>query len=174
MKTPQEIAEEAITADAGVPDRLDEIYSNTYEGVRALIAEAIKADRAQRDTRSEYIDIVLDGPPDHESGRFVEIEDSSGASVKVDEWIERDGGYWALRIRTSPDAGKPEPTHKCGFCGYPFPAEEGDPDGCKYAKCMICGSEDDWEPIEGTSEIFPGTQSALDALCEAAKRGELS
>lgn len=47
---------------------------------------------------TEYIDIIFDGPPSHQSGRFVEVEDESGASVKVGEWIERDDGFWALRI----------------------------------------------------------------------------
>lgn len=45
-----------------------------------------------------YIDIVFDGQPAHESGRFVEVEDPNGASVKAGEWIDRKDGYWALRI----------------------------------------------------------------------------
>ena len=44
------------------------------------------------------IDIVFDGPPGPVAGRFVEVEDDSGASIGVGEWIERDDGYWALRI----------------------------------------------------------------------------
>ena len=47
----------------------------------------------------EYIDFVCDGPPSHESGRFVEVEDPSGASIKAGEWINRGGGLWALRVR---------------------------------------------------------------------------
>ncbi len=47
---------------------------------------------------SDYIDIVFDGPPAHESGRFVEVENKKGASVSVGEWIERADGYWVLRI----------------------------------------------------------------------------
>ena len=45
-----------------------------------------------------YIDVVFDGPPSHESGRFVEVEDPSGASIGVGEWIDRGNGLWALRI----------------------------------------------------------------------------
>ncbi len=52
-----------------------------------------------RDEVNGYIDVVFDGPPDHEAGRFVEVEDPEGASVKVGEWVERDDGYWALRLR---------------------------------------------------------------------------
>lgn len=49
-------------------------------------------------TEGQYIDVVFDGPPGPESGRFVEVEDQSGASVSVGEWIERDDGYWVLRM----------------------------------------------------------------------------
>lgn len=45
-----------------------------------------------------YIDIVFDGPPAHESGRFIEVENPEGASIRVGEWIEREDGFWALRI----------------------------------------------------------------------------
>lgn len=47
-----------------------------------------------------YIDVVFDGPPAAESGRFVEVEDETGASITAGEWIERENGYWALRIAT--------------------------------------------------------------------------
>jgi hypothetical protein len=51
---------------------------------------------------SEYIDVLFDGPPSHESGRFVEVNDDTGASIRAGEWIERDDGLWALRIMTTP------------------------------------------------------------------------
>lgn len=47
---------------------------------------------------TDYIDIIFDGPPSHESGRFVEVENSAGKSINFGEWIERPDGYWALRI----------------------------------------------------------------------------
>ncbi len=46
------------------------------------------------------IDIVFDGPPGHIAGRFVEVENQDGHSISVGEWIERDDGYWVLRIET--------------------------------------------------------------------------
>jgi len=46
----------------------------------------------------DYIDIVFDGPPAPESGRFIEVEDASGASISVGQWVQRPDGYWALRI----------------------------------------------------------------------------
>ncbi len=46
----------------------------------------------------QYVDVVFDGPPGPESGRFVEVEDSKGASVNFGEWVLRDDGFWVLRI----------------------------------------------------------------------------
>ncbi len=42
------------------------------------------------------LDIRFDGPPGHQSGRFVEVE-IDGAGVGVGEWVE-DGSDWLLRI----------------------------------------------------------------------------
>jgi len=46
----------------------------------------------------ETIDIVFDGPPGPEAGRFVEVENMEGESIKVGEWVKREDGYWVLRI----------------------------------------------------------------------------
>jgi hypothetical protein len=46
----------------------------------------------------DYIDIVFDGPPSHEAPRFVEVENSAGASINVGEWLQRPDGYWVLRL----------------------------------------------------------------------------
>ena len=43
------------------------------------------------------IDIVFDGPPGPESGRFVEVE-RDGTSISIGEWVHREDGYWVLRI----------------------------------------------------------------------------
>jgi hypothetical protein len=45
-----------------------------------------------------HIDIVFDGPPDHDGGRLVEIEDAVGASVVIRTWLKRADGCWVLRI----------------------------------------------------------------------------
>jgi hypothetical protein len=45
-----------------------------------------------------HTDIVFDGPPSHISGRFIEVEDAAGKSIKFGEWVERDDGNWVLRI----------------------------------------------------------------------------
>jgi hypothetical protein len=49
----------------------------------------------------QYVDIVFDGPPGHHSGRFVEVENSDGMSIKFGEWIQRPDGYWVLRLKPS-------------------------------------------------------------------------
>ncbi len=46
----------------------------------------------------EEIHIIFDGPPSHESGRFVEVEDGHGKSINTGEWRERPDGLWALVI----------------------------------------------------------------------------
>lgn len=43
--------------------------------------------------------IVFDGPPSHESGRFVECETPDGRGVAAGEWVERDDGLWALVVQ---------------------------------------------------------------------------
>ena len=47
---------------------------------------------------AETIAIVFDGPPANESGRFIEVEDSSGASIAAGDWHDRGDGTWELRI----------------------------------------------------------------------------
>ena len=41
--------------------------------------------------------IVFDGPPSHESGRFVEVETADGNGMNVGRWEQR-GNYWHLII----------------------------------------------------------------------------
>lgn len=51
---------------------------------------------------SRFVDIVFDGPPSHESGRFVEVESPPGTSIRFGEWLQRDDGYWVLRFAAPP------------------------------------------------------------------------
>lgn len=65
------------------------------------------------------INIVFDGPPDHEGPRFIEVENDHGQSIRIGEWaaLKREGfedaGYWRLRItlaelvQLSSDGGLP-------------------------------------------------------------------
>ena len=61
------------------------------------ILETLSATTGQNEGENEYIDIVFDGPPSHESGRFIEVENSYRRSINFGEWVDR-GDYWALRI----------------------------------------------------------------------------
>ena len=47
---------------------------------------------------TKTVDIVFDGPPGPTCGRFVEVEDTTSASIRVGRWVERDDGYWVLRL----------------------------------------------------------------------------
>ena len=49
--------------------------------------------------------VILDGPPSHESGRFVEVEDASGKSVCVGV-EQRPDGLWALGPFRSVEIGR--------------------------------------------------------------------
>lgn len=64
---------------------------SSQAGLQALIHH-----RAQRETKKVHI--VFDGPPAHESGRFIETETPDGKSIRLGHWIKRDDGYWALEI----------------------------------------------------------------------------
>ena len=53
------------------------------------------------------IRVVFDGPPSHESGRFVEVEDTEGHGLSVGEWIELKDGLWALEFTVIAHGSKP-------------------------------------------------------------------
>lgn len=47
---------------------------------------------------TKHIDIVFDGPPGPEAGRFVEVENDQGRSIRFGKWVQRPDGYWVLRF----------------------------------------------------------------------------
>ena len=49
--------------------------------------------------KQETIHILFDGPPGPQSGRFVEVENDAGASIRVGKWIAREDGLWDLAIK---------------------------------------------------------------------------
>ena len=79
---------------------LDQGLSFTPDDKKAIKRILRWADPATG-TMEGAIDVVFDGPPSAESGRFVECEDLQGNSIKVGQWIEREDGFWALRISPS-------------------------------------------------------------------------
>lgn len=72
--------------------------------------------------------IVFDGPPGHESGRFIECETPDGQSVSIGEWHERADGWWELRVPLSPA----EPVLVLGV-----EDETATPVG-RFERCPIC------------------------------------
>ncbi|QLF84131.1 hypothetical protein KNV15_gp86 [Gordonia phage Jambalaya] len=52
-----------------------------------------------REEVGTYVDVMFDGPPGPESGRFIEVENQHRASIRFGEWVEFSDGRWALRIR---------------------------------------------------------------------------
>ena len=67
-----------------------------------VLLKALKAYAAQEWVEQrEAINIIFDGPPSHEAGRFVEVETDDGKSINVGEWIQQPGRYWALRIASA-------------------------------------------------------------------------
>lgn len=48
--------------------------------------------------KTQFIDVVFDGPPGPVAGRFVELENDQRRSIICGDWVYRDDGYWVLRI----------------------------------------------------------------------------
>lgn len=70
------------------------------------------------------INIVFDGPPANQSGRFIEVEDENGRSISVGTWRDRGDGTWALVIE-QPDMDWnqyatlcPHGSILCAPCGF--------------------------------------------------------
>lgn len=82
------------TPTAGAPLRT--FSPAERERISAQMARILGVPNAP--AQESYVDIVFDGPPSHESGRFVEVENEAGESIRFGKWIERPDGYWALRI----------------------------------------------------------------------------
>lgn len=76
-----------------VIDELRESYRVAADYSGAFNDAAPTAPSVQRS-----LHIVFDGPPSPDSGRFVEVEDASGRSVRIGAWRERADGLWELVI----------------------------------------------------------------------------
>lgn len=48
--------------------------------------------------------IVFDGPPGPVGSRFIDIENKSGASLSVGDWVQREDGKWALVVTVADSA----------------------------------------------------------------------
>ena len=101
--------------DIGIPfdewAEFEAVWKRLEGKLRNLLYQEWKqAAREQGDDKPEAINIVFDGPPGPEPGRFVEVETDSGKSINVGEWIQ-DGDFWNLRITKLPEqpADTPQP-----------------------------------------------------------------
>ena len=92
----EELIEEAAKA---IARSRGDFLDGEQDRISARAALAV-FEKAQAPT-TNYVDIVFDGPPEADAGQFVEVEDATGASVKFGEWVEREDGYWVLRIPAS-------------------------------------------------------------------------
>ncbi len=52
------------------------------------------------------LQIIFDGPPGPESGRFVEVEDENGHGVNAGDWQEEPNGPWALVLKPCPECAE--------------------------------------------------------------------
>lgn len=97
----REVVREAIRVElepnAATPTRC-RTFANAIATRAAKELAGAVVSAAQRELQEWAIDVVFDGPPGPEAGRFVEVEDLSGKSVGVGQWIDRGNGLWALRI----------------------------------------------------------------------------
>lgn len=55
--------------------------------------------KQEEERTMKHIDVVFDGPPGPIAGRFVEVEDDTGQSIRFGKWVERPDGYWVIRIQ---------------------------------------------------------------------------
>ena len=89
-----------IDQDAGWDFR-DHPWAPRMKGPLHLCGACIEEVVSIINNISKPINILFDGPPGHDSGRFVEVETDDGRSINVGEWIQR-GNYWVLRIPALP------------------------------------------------------------------------
>ncbi|QNJ58378.1 hypothetical protein J1763_gp57 [Gordonia phage YorkOnyx] len=114
----------AVATAAAILDLADAIRESNEPAVTNVDATEPDA--------STYVDVMFDGPPGPESGRFIEVENQHRASIRFGEWVEFPDGRWALRIHRSDverikpdvfdddddsDVGPPEPTCDAEGCG---------------------------------------------------------
>lgn len=101
--TRERIAARILADDGAGRTELDELAA-LYGGTAAAEAEPTTSAASVGPVAPppleplEAINIVFDGPPDHQAGRFVEVETDEGRSIGVGQWVERADGLWSLRI----------------------------------------------------------------------------
>jgi hypothetical protein len=77
----------------GHNDTVEGTFGDPQECAEEIVAELV-AEAPQAKLRE--VSAIFDGPPGPEAGRFVEVEDREGRSLRLGTWRELDGGLWAL------------------------------------------------------------------------------
>jgi hypothetical protein len=117
--------------------------------------------------------VVFDGPPSHDSGRFVELEDAKGRGVGgVAEWKQREDGYWTLGpFRAGADS---DAAIVLAALYAPFSTSDGSDDP---VRASALGSFRSWLVmtdldlrVEASTGIGGGVLQAADDLLTAADR----
>lgn len=104
---PRESTRDAAARVAGEVSQLKASWQLEHDLLTAAEAALTQSHKEIEHLKnpSAFLDVVFDGPPSHDSGRFVEVEDPQGKSVNAGEWIDRKDGLWALRIPMDRPAG---------------------------------------------------------------------
>lgn len=111
LATALRASKETLRAHADNPSR-DLLASALGIVEVALARDAISAPPAGQ--VKQEIRIVFDGPPGHEAGRFVEVEDAEGRSIGASRW-EQKGDLWHLVIAATPPADLTQhPAYRAG------------------------------------------------------------
>lgn len=78
--------------------------------VLSTAADMLDQEAAPQPSPVAALNIIFDGPPGPEAGRFIEVETEDGRSVCAGEWSQRPDGHWSLRItKAFQPAPVPEP-----------------------------------------------------------------
>lgn len=77
---------------------LDARLKRVEERLFPRVVEPARAPNGGRGSAAapEPLYVVFDGPPSHESGRFVELENGARQGQSAGEWRQRDDGLWTL------------------------------------------------------------------------------
>lgn len=90
-----------------VPPQIEKVLQQQRGKGRTKKAESqIRKEDTQKVVDSSKIDrrirVIFDGPPGHNPGRFVDVENHEGKSINAGDWVQR-CNYWELRIN-NPDS----------------------------------------------------------------------
>lgn len=90
-----------LAAQAKRSLQTDRIRRSNLDAALVEEAEALRVVGPSDTSRpTAYIDVVFDGPPGPQSGRFVEVEDDQQRGRGVGKWID-DGAFWRLRLNVA-------------------------------------------------------------------------